>query len=77
MKIEKYDTAKGLQVQIDEKKDLLANVKKLLPAEKVVKVKIRGTKFYLPKALFIKEHKKIIKDMEDEIGTLEGEFNSL
>jgi len=56
---------------------LLENVKKLLPDEDMVEVKVRGTKFSLPKALFIAQHKKIIQNMEDEIIKLEDDFNKI
>ena len=58
--------------EIEEKKDLLENVKKLLPVdEDYVEVKVRGTPFRLPKKLFEEEHRKIVKVMEKEINDLE------
>lgn len=77
MKLDNFKQAKNLRVSIEEKKDLLENVKKLLPDEDMVEVKVRGTKFSLPKALFIAQHKKIIQNMEDEIIKLEDDFNKI
>lgn len=69
--------AKDIEKEILEKKDLLENVKKLLPKEDIVEVKVRGTKFNLPKGLFIQEHKKIMKSMEEEIDDLNVQLSKL
>ena len=78
MKEFKLNKAKELSKEIEEEKDLLENVKKLLPQEgNSVTVKIRGTKFELPKRLFVAQLDQKVKDMEKEIDNKEEELSKL
>jgi len=74
---DKFIKAKELKIKIAEQKDLYANVLKLLPEGDTVEVKIRGTKFHLPKKLFVAEHKKISNKMKKDIAKLEKEFSDI
>ena len=78
MKSEKLEQAKKFNKEILEQKDLLKNVKKLLPQdENEVEVRIRGTIFKLSKGLFVAELDKKIKGMEKDINDLEQQLDKL
>ena len=78
MKSEKLEQAKKFNKEILEQKDLLKNVKKLLPQdENEVEVRIRGTIFKLSKGLFAVELDKKIKGMEKNIKDLEQQLDKL
>lgn len=78
MQLNKLQQAKDLEKDILEQKDLLENVKKLLPKDsKNVTVKIRGTEFELPAKLFTAQLKGKVKTMEDDIVAQEQELTNL
>ena len=78
MKLDKLKQAKEIEKGMSEKKDLLENVKKLLPQkEKVVEVRVRGTVFELSKSLFTAQLNKLIKKMEEEIKDLGKQLTNL
>ncbi len=78
MKLDKLKKGKEIDQDIEEKKDLLENVKKLLPKDDSdVEVKIRGTKFHLPKKFFVVQLDQKIKAMEGEVASLEDNLDKL
>mgnify|MGYP001561768377 CR=1 FL=1 len=78
MDIETLKKAKTLESYINENKEMLESTKNLLPIEEnEIEVRIKGTSFHLSKAIFVAEHKKIIKKMEDDIKTKEIELSNI
>ena len=81
MKDTDFEKAETLKKAIREQRDFIPNLGRVLETaytpEGLVEVRIKGTKFFLPKKIFEAELAKLIQAEEKKLTEMEEEFGKL